>query len=320
MSVQALLLIAGGFALLVAGAWALVEGAARLARLVGISELVVGLTIVAVGTSSPELAVSVVGALQGKPDMVIGNIVGSNIANIGLILGLCAIIGRIRIPEQLLRQDFLWLLAATVATGVFAIGGRFSRPEGLVLLAGAAAFTYFNYQVARGDARAHAAAGGTGSGVAWRTIAMSIAAIAAGIAGLVVGGDLLVDGATRIARGLGVSEYLIGLTMVAVGTSLPELATSVVGVGRGQGALILGGIIGSNIYNLLLILGVAMTIVPLDIHANMRTVQIPLMIGLTLALIPILRDGLHVRTRWGWLLLAAFAATTAIAVVLDPGS
>ncbi len=315
-----MLLVLGGFGLLIGGAWALVEGASRLARIVGISELVVGLTIVAIGTSAPELAVSLIGAFQGKPDMVIGNIVGSNIANIGLILGLAAIIGHIKIPEELLKQDFLWLLLATLAAGAFAIGGRFDRWEGLVLLAGAAGFTWFNYRVARDDAMAHAAAEGERAKTAWKTISISIVAIVLGIAGLVIGGNWLVGGATEIALDLGVSEYLIGLTMVAVGTSLPELATSVVGVARNQDSLVLGVIVGSNIYNLLLILGSAMFIVPLEVHRNMETVQIPLMIGLTLALVPILRDGLHVKTRWGWLLLAAFILTTVIAVRIDPGS
>ncbi len=315
-----MLLVLGGFGLLIGGAWALVEGASRLARIVGISELVVGLTIVAIGTSAPELAVSLIGAFQGKPDMVIGNIVGSNIANIGLILGLAAIIGHIKIPEELLKQDFLWLLLATLAAGAFAIGGRFDRWEGLVLLAGAAGFTWFNYRVARDDAMAHAAAEGERAKTAWKTISISIVAIVLGIAGLVIGGNWLVGGATEISLDLGVSEYLIGLTMVAVGTSLPELATSVVGVARNQDSLVLGVIVGSNIYNLLLILGSAMFIVPLEVHRNMETVQIPLMIGLTLALVPILRDGLHVKTRWGWLLLAAFILTTVIAVRIDPGS
>lgn len=320
MSVVSVLLVLGGFGLLMGGAWALVEGASRLARMVGISDLVVGLTIVAIGTSSPELAVTLTAAFSGKPDMVIGNIVGSNIANIGLILGLSAILGHIQIPDRLLKQDFLWLLLATLATGVFAIGGRFDRIEGAILLAGAFAFTLFNYRIARGEARIHAGLELPREPGAGRTTVLSIVGVIVGISGLVLGGDLLVRGATDVALKLGVSEYLIGLTMVAVGTSLPELATSVVGVARGQGELILGGIVGSNIYNILLILAAGMLVIPLEIESIILTVQIPLMIGLTLALVPILRDGLHMRTRWGWFLLMAYVAMTAIAVRIDPGA
>ena len=192
--------------------------------------------------------------------------------------------------------------------------------RGIVLLLGAVAFTVFNYRLARGEAKAHAASDVEKADVAWTTIALSVVGIVVGIGGLALGGDWLVRGATEIALDIGVSEYLIGLTVVAVGTSLPELATAFVGVAKGQSELVLGGIVGSNIYNLLLILAAGMIVLPLDIQRTVLNVQIPLMVGLTLVLVPILRDGLHVRTRWGWLLLAAYVGTTLVAIGIDPGS
>jgi len=309
-----------GFVLLIGGAALLVDGASRLARQLGVSELVVGLTIVAIGTSSPELAVTVTAALDGRPDMIVGNIVGSNIANIGLILGLSAVVGHMAIPEALLKRDFVWLAIGTLGVGLFAIDGSLDRWEGWLLMLGAVAFSYANYRLANADSRASAESRRSDPTPTRTSRVRSVAWIVLGLVGLAIGGDRLVLGASEAARLFGISEYLIGLTVVALGTSLPELATSLVGVRRGEGDLVLGGIVGSNIYNLFLILASGMILGALPLHDIVQTVQIPLMIGLTLALVPILRDGLHVRTRWGWVLLIAYAMATAAAVLLDPGN
>lgn len=314
------LLIAAGFVALVGGAWALVEGAARIAKGLGVSELVIGLTIVAIGTSAPELAVTVTAALEGKTDLIIGNVVGSNIANIGLILGVGALVGRIDIPDELLRRDLVWLLGATLAVGVLAIGGEYTRPEGALLLAGGVGFLVFSYRVARKEMaegrlkdsdEIHAASG------TWDFV-RSVVLVIVGIIGLVAGGRWLVDGASTIARDFGISEYLIGLTVLAIGTSLPELATTVVGVRREQGELILGGVVGSNIFNLLLILAVGILIQPMEIAQVTLQIQIPLMIGLTLALAAMLLDGSHLRRRWAVLLLTAYVLAIGAAIYLDP--
>lgn len=313
------LLILAGFVALVAGAWALVEGAARIAKGLGVSELVIGLTIVAIGTSAPELAVTITAALEGRSDLIIGNVVGSNIANIGLILGVGALVGRIDIPDELLRRDLVWLLGATLAVGLLAVGGEFTRPEGLLLLAGGLAFLVFSYRVARSEMAAgelrepdeiEAAHG------PW-DYARSGVLVFLGILGLTVGGRWLVSGASTIAIDFGISEYLIGLTVLALGTSLPELATTVVGVRRDQGELILGGVVGSNIFNLLLILAIGIVIEPMSIAAVTRQVQIPLMIGLTLGLGAILLDGSHLRRRWAVALLTAYTVAIGLAIYFD---
>jgi len=314
-----------GLILLLAGAYSLVEGASKIAFAFGISELVVGLTIVAIGTSAPELAVSVAGALQGsaKSEIIIGNVVGSNIANIGLILGSSAFITVVNVPQQILRVDFLWLLGATALAGFFAWDSKYTAPEGAVLLLGVVAFSVFQYRIAarqsRQDAAERLANGIAAPDRRLMTLLPFAGMVVLGIGALALGSDWLVNGATEIATSMGINEYIIGLTLVAVGTSLPELATSLMGAWRGEGDIVVGNIVGSNIYNLLLILGAGMVITDLNIPDQVRTVQIPLMIGLTFVLYPILRSSKQVRKPEGLLLLLAYAAITAAAIVINPG-
>jgi cation:H+ antiporter len=314
-----------GLVILVASAYLLVEGATRLAYALGVSELIVGLTIVAVGTSAPELMISIATGWQIRAgdlsqnagsDLIIGNVIGSNIANIGLILGVAALIRLIRIDPALLKRDYLWMAGAAALVAVFALDARFAAWEGAILLVGMVAFSAQQYWAAQAqptspDAKRPASRLTLSSGLRYGGL------ILGGIIGLALGSNWLVSGATSIARDLGVNEFIIGLTLVALGTSLPELATSITASWRHEGDIVVGNIIGSNIYNLLLILAVGSLITPLSISDSTREVQIPLMLGLTLALYPLMRAQ-HSLSRWeGGLLLAAYAGIIGLGIALN---
>jgi len=319
-----------GIIFLVGGAYVLVEGASRIAFAFGISELLVGLTVVAIGTSAPELAIVVASALQerageisGGSELIIGNVVGSNIANIGLILGFSAVANSISVPKEVIRRDFGWLLGATVLVGVFALNSEFVTYEGAILLVGMVIFSFFQYRLGMEQSHKHAEEVEAGGGGAerpnmLRAMAPNIVMVILGIIGLAIGSEFLVEGATEIALDLGISEYIIGLTLVAVGTSLPELATSVIGSMKGEGQLVVGNIIGSNIYNLLLVLASGAIITNIVVPDQVLTVQIPLMIGLTFALYPIMRSGRQVHRVEGTFLLAAYVIITGLAFVINP--
>lgn len=319
-----------GLVFLVGGAYVMVEGASRIAYAFGISELVVGLTIVAIGTSAPELAISVATALQinagslataNGSELIIGNIVGSNIANIGLILGFSSVIAIIAIPKGILKRDMIWLIAATVLAGVFAMNGRFERQEGVILFLGMILFSIYQYRIARQESRDSAderRENGLSNKVNPKNLVIHVLMVIGGIIALAFGSNWLVEGSTSIALKLGLSEYIIGLTLVAVGTSLPELATSVVAAARGEGELVIGNIIGSNIYNLLLVLSAATFVTTLEIPDVVLEVQIPLMIGLTLALIPIFVSGAKIQKVEGVLLVVAYIGITFLAFSANP--
>lgn len=322
-----------GLVVLVGGAYILVEGASRIAKAFGISDLVVGLTVVAIGTSAPELAIVVASALNIESgalaltegsNLIIGNVVGSNIANIGLILGFSAVTATLAVPQNIIRRDFAWLAVITAIVGMMAWDGEFRRPEGMILIIFVVAFSIFQYRIAAKQSRDAALANSQEGAVApagrdAKSISRNLAMVLAGIVGLAFGSDWLVEGATIIAKDLGVSEYLIGLTLLAVGTSLPELATSIVGAMKSEGELIVGNIIGSNIYNLILVLAAGMIITDLQIPDQVRTLQIPLMIGLTFALLPIFATGGQVHRREGLGLLGAYILITVLAVAANPG-
>ena len=243
-----------GFLALVGGAGWLVRGAAALARRFGLSPLVIGLTVVAFGTSAPELLVSLVSVLTGKGDVAVGNVLGSNTANVLLILGASAMVRPLPSSRSALRVDLPIGLALVAAVAAFGWDGHISRWEAAVLLAGfgvfmVAAFLRRQALDLGGDVRLDSARS-------------SLLRVAGGLAGLVVGAELLVRGATVLARAAGLSEALIGLTLVAVGTSLPELATSVVAAHRGQSEISVGNILGSNVFNIGWVLGLAYLIRP----------------------------------------------------------
>ncbi len=252
-----------GVAVLVAGAEWLVRGAANLARACGVSALLIGLTVVAFGTSAPELAVSINAARQGTAGIAVGNVIGSNIANLLLILGLAALLMPLAVNRQILRQEMPVLVIATALSAIFLLDGTLTRLEGGALFVLALLYTVFLVRQARragapvqeGDEN-HADDADAGNTRA-RGVLVDCALIFAGLAGLVLGADWLVRSAAEVARQLGVSEFIIGLTIVAVGTSLPEIATSLVAVRKGEGDLAVGNVVGSNLFNLLVVLGLS---------------------------------------------------------------
>ncbi|NHB77330.1 calcium/sodium antiporter [Rhodobacter calidifons] len=250
------LLFVVGLVILVAGGEFLVRGASAIARAFHLSPLLIGLTIVGFGTSAPELIVSVQAALSNRPGIAIGNVIGSNIANVLLILGVSALIAPLVLPGRELWRDLGMMLAATAAVWVMLMDGSISRLDGLLLVAGLLTFIAMAFVAGSG----HPPDPGTESfGPAWKAWAMT----GAGLVGLVVGARLLVDSATIIAETFGVPEAVIGLTIVAVGTSLPELATSVIAAYRKHTEIAVGNVVGSNIFNLLSILGITALIAPI---------------------------------------------------------
>ena len=266
MTLQILILIAGLTLILLGATW-LVDGSSSIAKKFGISEFVIGLTIVGIGTSTPEMVVSFLSAFQGKTDMAVGNIVGSNIFNTLMILGVTALIAPITITKSNLRRDIplnILVTALLIILGmnatIFGIGeNQISRIDGAILLALFIGYIWYSFRSDSGDS--------DGDGIKEYKNIVSIMMIAAGLAGLVFGGRLFVNAATELAKAFGVSDKFIAITIMAAGTSMPELATCVVAALKGRGQLALGNALGSNIGNILLILGGSALIHPLSFAA-----------------------------------------------------
>ncbi|MEX0695623.1 MAG: calcium/sodium antiporter [Rhodospirillales bacterium] len=272
------LYLVGGLIGLFFGGEALVRGSVGIARRMAIPPLLIGLTVVGFGTSTPELLVSVDAALHGVPDIALGNIVGSNIANILLIIGLSALVWPIKVMGATLRRDTAVMMAAAlVLVPIFAMA-QMGRISGLVLVAGLAAYLVWAY---RQPGEAEAEEVGV---LAPASALVSTLWIIGGLVALMVGARLLVDGAVSIARDYGISEAFIGLTIVAVGTSLPELATSLIAAFRRQSEIAIGNIVGSNIFNVLGILGVTALIAPIPVASRYLTFDLPVMIAVSLVL------------------------------------
>lgn len=310
-----LLLFALGLAGLYLGAEWMVRGAARLARSLGISALVVGLTVVAFGTSAPELIVTTVAALRGQPGVAVGNVIGSNIANVGLILGIAGLISPLRAEMRLLRQEVPVMVASSLLLVLLALDFEFSRLDGLLCLLGFVGYIVLVLRTARDEpatveARYHQfETAGTlepsGESRTW-----DIVLLVSGLAALAAGANLLVAAAVFIARELGVPDVTIGLTVVAIGTSLPELATSVVAAVRREADIALGNIIGSNIFNVLAILGVASVTRPLAVDPTLFRFELPVMVGLGLVLPVFIWTRLTLARLEGGILLASYIAFT----------
>ena len=323
MTLMTFVYLAAGLVLLVGGAEILVRGASKLAALFGISPLVIGLTVVAFGTSAPETAVSVQSAFSGKGDLAIGNVIGSNIANVLLILGLTALIAPLIVSRQLIRLDVPLLIAAGILTWVLAANGTLSRLDGAILFAGIIAYTVFMVkssmressedraqQSAESPAEATSAAGGN----SW---ILNLVMVLAGLVLLVGGSHFLVEGATTLARALGLSDLVIGLTVVAVGTSLPELATSILAAVRGERDIAVGNVVGSGLFNLLCVLGLAALVSPQSIvvSTNALVFDFPVMVAVSIACLPIFFTGYRI-DRWeGLLFFAYYIAYTAYLVL-----
>lgn len=255
-----------GLVALVGGGEFLVRGASAIARAFRLSPLLIGLTIVGFGTSAPELLVSVQAALSGQSGIAIGSVLGSNISNILLILGVSALLAPLVIPGRKLWRDLSFMLAATALVWFMLLDGTISRIDGLILLAGIAAFLITAF-IAGSEQAAEAGHGAAAQ--SWKPWAVT----GAGLVLLVIGARLLVDSATTIARDFGVSEAVIGLTIVAVGTSLPEMATSVIAAWRKQTEISVGNVIGSNIFNLFGILGTTAVIAPIPADARFASLD-----------------------------------------------
>lgn len=294
-------LVAGGLIGLFFGGEALVRGSVGIARRLAIPPLLIGLTVVGFGTSMPEMMVSVGAALRGAPDIAIGNIVGSNIANILLIAGVSALIWPIKITGPTLRRDTLVMLAAAlILLPLFALG-ELARAAGLVLVLALAGYLYWAYRQP-GEAVSEDT-----DAPAPRSALISSLWVIAGLIALVAGARLLVDGSVSIARGFGISEAFIGLTIVAVGTSLPELATSLIAALRRQSEIAIGNIVGSNIFNVLGILGVTALISPIPVAQRFLTLDLPVMIAVSLVFTLLLLTRKVIGRAAGVVLLAAYA-------------
>ena len=272
----ALLFVLGLLGLFFGGDW-LVKGASGIARAFAVPPLVIGLTIVGFGTSTPELLVSVQAALGGVPGIAIGNVVGSNTANLLLILGVTAAFGAIAARWSELRTDLTWMLGSSAVLLPLFVMGVVPRWAGAVLFAGIVAYILLSLR----RVGSHVDEDDSPLLPVWKSAVLTLV----GLVAVMVGARLLVDSATEIARWLGVSEAVIGLTIVAVGTSLPELATSVAAALKGQRDIALGNVIGSNIFNVLSILGITALVVPIPVEARFPLLDVPLMLGVSVLVV-----------------------------------
>ncbi len=313
--------IAGGLALLALGGEWLVRGASRIALRAGVSPLVVGITVVAFGTSSPELVVSLTAALEGKSDIAVANVVGSNTFNVLFILGLSAALAPLAVASQMIRREVPVMIGTSLLLLAFAWDGRIAPWESAALLAGIVVYTAGGIWLARRESAAvkqEFAGSLQPAGRPRGSWAGSLAFVAAGLGLLVVGAHWLVDGAVAVARSLGISDTVIGLTIVAAGTSLPEVAASLVATMRGERDIAVGNVVGSNVYNILAILGAAglASRGGLPVSEGILRFDLPVTIAVSVAVLPVVFTGRRI-DRWeGWLFLGYYAAYLAY-LVLD---
>ncbi len=326
MSIATIVLLVAGLALLVVGADALVRGASNLATSLGISPLIIGLTIVAYGTSAPELAVSIQSSLTGQIDIAVGNVVGSNIFNVLLILGLSALAAPLVVAQQLVRIDVPVMIGVSILMLVLGADGRLTLPDGLLLSAGGIGYTAFQIIQSRREqneaVRAEYAqeyGGGDQSNqkMTLKTWAINLGWIGLGVGLLLLGSRWLVTSAIAIAQAIGVSELVIGLTIVAAGTSLPELATSIVATLKGERDIAVGNVVGSNIFNILVVLGLSSLFSPAGLAVSSAAVRfdIPIMIAVAIACLPIFFTG-NVISRWEGLVFVGYYAAYVAYLVL----
>ncbi|WP_226086820.1 calcium/sodium antiporter [Mesobacillus sp. S13] len=304
------ILLAIGFALLIKGADYFVEGSSKIATLLRVPPLLVGLTIVAFGTSSPEATVSIIAAMEGSSEVSLGNVIGSNIFNITLVVGITAMINPLAVETMTIRKEIPFTLLASVALAAVANDialdmaniNLIGRSEGIILLLFFMIFLYYIIEIALNNREpASSVAADAGRGTWGKNIFFTLA----GLAAIIFGGDLVVDNATEIALSLGMSETLVGLTIVAVGTSLPELITSITAALKKKSEIALGNIVGSNIFNILFVLGTSATISPLAVNDKIFT-DIALMIILTAVLLIFSRSKFKISKVEGAILAAGY--------------
>lgn len=296
------LLLILGFIFLHFGAESFIKGSSRLAYLYRVKPIIIGLTIVAFGTSSPEAFVSILAAIQKSEGISIGNIVGSNIANIGLVLGLSSLIKPIKVEPSILKRELPFMIIVTIIFYIFCLDLNLSRIEGGLLFIGIIGFILFQIKY-----------GGENSGKKLTLIqrnkrVKNILLTLIGLILLLSGAQLLIRAGVNIALKLGVSQFVIGLTMIAIGTSLPELATSLVGVIKGESDISLGNIVGSNIFNLLFVMGMASLILPLKIESSMLIVEYPIMLLLSFLIFYFLKSKFILNRIEGFVLLFLYCS------------
>jgi len=316
-----LLMFLGGLVLLIGGAEALVRGAGKLAISFGVSPLVVGLTVVAFGTSSPEMAVSVQSAFNGKVDLAIGNVIGSNIFNVWFVLGACALIAPLMINRQIIRQEVPIMIGATLLLVGFLWNGEVSQTEGSIMFALLVIYTVFLIIQSRKEKKITAAADAElDLSSTWdRHWSVQVLLIAVGLFLLVQGSNWLVEAATVFAKSMGVSELVIGLTIVAAGTSMPEVATSILATMRGQRDIAVGNVIGSNTFNILGVLGLTGIIAPnsLVVAPSIVSFDMWVMLAVAVACFPIFLTGRQI-ARWeGAVFLGYYLAYTAYLILMS---
>ncbi len=324
MSTTSLLALIAGFAALIGGAELLVRGATQMAARLGVTPLVVGLTVVAFGTSAPEMMVSAMAAWSGQPDLAVGNAVGSNIINTLVILGLAAVVAPLTVAARVVKLEIPVMIGASLLVWVMALDGMLQFWECLVLLAGILIYTTVQIRMARAERRAEVrrefreefGPEGLPPAPVWKDLMLALV----GLALLVLGSNWLVEGGTSIARALGVSELVIGLTVIALGTSLPELATSVLASLRGQRDIAVGNVIGSNLFNLLAVLGVAGVGRPqgVPVSPQLLAFDLPVMVAAMVVCLPLFLDRKVGRGR-GSLFLLCYALYLAYLLLVATG-
>ncbi|HCS55497.1 calcium/sodium antiporter [Rubinisphaera sp.] len=311
-----------GLVVLTAGAELLVRGASRLAIAVGISPLVVGLTVVAFGTSAPELVVSIQSTMSGQPDVALGNVVGSNIFNVLFILGISALIVPLRVSQQLIRFDVPLMVALSILVLIFAYDGRIGRLDGLLLTVGLISYTLWAIVKSRKEQAAIKAEYVAEFGVAEKksslaSTLLNVILLVVGLGLLVLGSRWFVGSAVTIAEYFGVSKLVIGLTIVAAGTSLPEVATSIMAAIRGERDIAVGNVVGSNIFNIMGVLGISSLVSAEGVQVSEAAFQLdlPVMIAVAVACLPIFFTG-HLIARWeGALFMTYYCAYTASIII-----
>ncbi|MGF1571846.1 MAG: calcium/sodium antiporter [Sumerlaeia bacterium] len=316
-----ILLFILGLAILTGGAELLVRGASSLSTRLGIPSLIVGLTVVAFGTSAPEMAVSIKSALLGQADLAVGNVVGSNIFNILFILGISAAIVPLSISRQLLRVDLYIMVATALVAWLLALNGTLGRFEGLLLFLGILAYVVLQIILARKEGSTPADEQSVPLPRSAKAFAWDVALAVIGLVMLVYGARLFVDSSVTIARYFGISELVIGLTIVAAGTSMPEVAASVMASIRGHRDLAVGNVVGSNIFNILAVLGASAIVSPMGIAVSPSALKFdfPIMLLVSLICIPIFITGKEISRKEGLALLSCYIGYTALLILIATG-
>jgi cation:H+ antiporter len=318
MTVWTVVLLLVGLAGLVFGAELLVKGSAAIAARFGIPPVIIGLTVVAFGTSAPELAVSLSAAVSGQADVALGNVVGSNTFNLLVVLGASALIGGLAVTQRIVRLDVPLLLAVSVVVLLMSLDNKIGRFDGAILVLGILTYTVWLIRAARREPDLAAGDIDVDTSASVKPMAILVAYVVVGLIVLIVGSQLLVGSAVDIAQAVGLSELVIGLTIVAVGTSTPELATSVMAARRGQRDLAVGNAVGSSLFNLLCVLGFTglLSSTPIAVSDAALRLDLPVMLAATFVLLPIFWSGFHVN-RWEGAVLLAFYVVYVTYLILD---